>query len=93
MFSAVIRFQREPVGPGVMRIPGGKPVAILMAVLGLATTAISSILACIPPDDEPNKVFAVIKLLGSSACLVAIGAVIYWIGKRRSASKHLVAKA
>jgi len=93
MFTAVIRFQREPVGPGVMRIPGGKPVAILMAVLGLATTAISSILACIPPDDEPNKVFAVIKLLGSSACLVAIGAVIYWIGKRRSASKHLVAKA
>ena len=93
MFSAVIRFQREPVGPRVMRIPGGKPVAILMAVLGLATTAISSILACIPPDDEPNKVFAVIKLLGSSACLVAIGAVIYWIGKRRSASKHLVAKA
>ena len=93
MFSAVIRFQREPVGPRVMRIPGGKPVAILMAVLGLATTAISSILACIPPDDEPNKVFAVIKLLGSSACLVAVGAVIYWIGKRRSASKHLVAKA
>jgi amino acid transporter len=93
MFSAVIRFQREPVGPGVMRIPGGKPVAILMAVLGLATTAISSILACIPPDDEPNKVFAVIKLLGSSACLVAIGAIIYWIGKRRSTSKHLVAKA
>jgi amino acid transporter len=93
MFSAVIRFQREPVGPGVIRIPGGKPVAILMAVLGLATTTISSILACIPPDDEPNKVFAVIKLLGSSACLVAIGAVIYWIGKRRSTSKHLVAKA
>src|SRR5215468_3769455 len=93
MFSSVIRFQREPVGPGVMRVPGGKPVAILMAVLGLATTAISSILACIPPDDEPNKVFAVIKLLGSSACLVAIGAVIYWIGKRRSTSKHLVAKA
>jgi len=93
MFSSVIRLQREPVGPGVMRIPGGKPVAILMAVLGLATTAISSILACIPPDDEPNKVLAVIKLLGSSACLVAIGAVIYWIGKRRSTSKHLVAKA
>jgi amino acid transporter len=93
MFSAVIRFQREPVGPGVMRIPGGKPVAILMAALGLATTVISSILACIPPDDEPNKVFAVIKLLGSSACLVAIGAVIYWVGKRRSTSKHLVAKA
>jgi amino acid transporter len=75
MFTAVIRLQREPAGEGVMRIPGGKPVAILMAVLGLATTALSSILACIPPDDEPHKVFAVIKLLGSSACLVGVGAV------------------
>jgi amino acid transporter len=84
MFLAVIRLQRVPAGEGVMRIPGGKRVAILMALLGLATTAISSILACIPPDDEPNKVFAVIKLIASSACLVGIGAVVYWIGKRRS---------
>jgi hypothetical protein len=66
-----------------MRIPGGKPVVILMAVLGLLTTLISSVLACIPPDDEPNKVLAVIKLLVSSGCLVGIGAVIYWLGKRR----------
>ena len=85
MFTAVIRLQKEPTGEGVMRIPGGKPVAIFMAVLGLATTAISSILACIPPDDEPHKIFAVIKLVASSACLVGIGAIIYWIGTMRAA--------
>jgi len=84
MFLAVIRLQREPVGPEVIRMPGGKPVAIFMAVLGLTTTIISSILACIPPDDEPNKIFGVIKLLGSSAILVGIGAVVYWIGARRA---------
>lgn len=82
MFSAVIRLQREPAGPGVMRIPGGKPVAIFMALLGLLTTAISSVLACIPPADEPNKLLAIIKLLGSSACLVGFGALIYWFGKK-----------
>jgi hypothetical protein len=65
-----------------MRIPGGKPTAIFLAVLGLFTTIISSILACIPPSDEPNKFFAVGKLLLSSACLVGIGALIYWVGKR-----------
>ena len=85
MFSAVIRLQREPTGPEVMRIPGGKPVAILLAILGLLTTMISSVLACIPPAEEPNKVLAVIKLLGSSGLMVGIGAVIYWIGKSRSA--------
>jgi len=84
MFCAVIRLQREPTGPGVMRIPGGRPVAIFMAVLGLFTTTISSILACIPPDDEPYKVLAVIKLLGSSGLLVGIGALIYWVGKKRA---------
>jgi amino acid transporter len=91
MFSAVIRLQKEPAGHGVMRIPGGKPVAILMALMGLATTAISSILACKPPDDEPHKVLAVVKLLGSSAILVGVGALIYWAGKKRA--HPLVAKA
>jgi glutamate:GABA antiporter len=84
MFCAVIRLQREPAGPEVIRIPGGKPVAILMAVLGLLTTLISSVLACIPPEEDPNKVFAVIKLLGSSVALVGVGAFIYWLGKRRA---------
>src|SRR5205814_9949847 len=83
MFSAVIRFQREPAGPGVMRIPGGKPVAIFLAILGLLTTMISSVLACIPPAEEPNKVLAVIKLNDSSARMVGIGALIYWNGKTR----------
>ena len=82
MFAAMIRLQREPVGPDVIRVPGGKPVAICLAVLGLLTTAISSILACIPPADEPNKLFAVSKIIGSSALMVAIGVVIYWLGKK-----------
>src|SRR5262245_55347616 len=84
MFCAVIRLQREPAHPGVIRIPGGKPVAIVVALIGLLTTAVSSILACIPPADEPDKFLAVAKLLGSSAALVLTGAVVYWLGRRRA---------
>jgi amino acid transporter len=83
MFCAVIRFQREPQVPGVTRIPGGKPVAIAMALLGLLTTIVSSVLACIPPADEPDKVLAVIKLLGSSAVLLLVGALVYRVGRRK----------
>ena len=86
MFAAVIRLQKEPAGPGVMRIPGGKPVAIFLAILGLLTTIISSVLACIPPDEDPNKLLAVVKLIGSSALMVGIGAVIYWAGRRDNSS-------
>ena len=88
MFASVIRLQREPAGPDVMRIPGGRPVAILLAILGLLTTITSSVLACIPPAEEPNKFFAVVKLLGSNALMVAVGAVIYWVGKSRNRSAH-----
>jgi amino acid transporter len=83
VFGAVIRVQRIPAGPGVMRIPGGKPVAIFVAILGLLTTIISSILACIPPGDQPNKLIGALKVLGSSAFLVGLGVMIYWLGTRR----------
>jgi glutamate:GABA antiporter len=83
MFGAMIRVQREPAGPEVMRVPGGKPVAILLAVFGLITTIISSVLACIPPADEPHKFLAVAKILGSTTLMVVVGAVIYRIGKSR----------
>jgi len=90
MFAAVIRLQREPAGPEVRRVPGGKPVAVLLAVLGLLTTTLSSIVACIPPQDEPNKLLSVIKVVGSSLLMVGIGAVIYALGKsRRNLSRGL----
>jgi amino acid transporter len=83
MFAAMIKLQDEPAGAGVMRVPGGKPVAIFLAALGFAVTAISIVLACIPPDEEPNKMLAVVKVVGASVALVAIGAGVYFAGKRR----------
>src|SRR3954469_11975497 len=84
MFAAMIVLQREPAGPGVMRVPGGKPVAILLAAVGFAVTLLSIVLACIPPDEEPNKTLAVVKVVGASAALVLIGAVVYMLGRRRA---------
>ena len=86
MFAAMIVLQREPAGPGVMRVPGGKPVAIAVAATGFIVTAISIVLACVPPDEEPNKMFAVVKVVGSSAILVGVGAVVYLLGRRRARS-------
>jgi amino acid transporter len=83
MFAAMIVVQREPAGPEVMRVPGGKGVAIALASIGFVITAISIVLACIPADEEPNKPLAIVKVVGSSTALVAIGAVVYWIGRKR----------
>src|SRR5215475_1595890 len=84
MFAAMAKLQREPADPGVLRVPGGAPVARLLAGLGFVVTLASIVLACVPPDEDPHKTLAVIKFVGGSAILVAAGVVIYFSGKRRS---------
>ena len=88
LFLAMIRLQREPVPPGVMRLPGGKPVAILLASTGLVTTVLTIILAVIPPDNEPHKGLAIAKVLGSTLLLVAAGIAVFLTGTWRE--KHRV---
>jgi amino acid transporter len=84
MFAAMVVLQREPTGPDVMRVPGGKPVAIPLASIGFIVTAVSIVLACIPPDVEPNKTLAVVKVVGLSLVLIGIGAIVYLLGRRRA---------
>jgi amino acid transporter len=83
MFAAMMKLQSEPAGPDVIRTPGGRPVAIGLAALGFLTTAVSIVLACIPAADEPHKVLAVTKIVGSSVLLVAVGVAVYLAGRRR----------
>lgn len=87
MFAAMIRLQREPAGPEIMRVPGGKPVAILLGALGFATSLISILLAAMPPDGEANPGRYVLKVVGLSVLLVVAGAGTYALGnakKRRA---------
>lgn len=83
MFAAMIVVQREPAGRDVIRVPGGRPVATALAVVGFIVTSISIVLSCVPADDEPDKVLFVVKVVGASLALVAIGAAVYVAGRRR----------
>src|SRR5262249_10902320 len=90
MFASMIVLQREPAGPEVIRVPGGRRVAIALAALGFVVTAISIVLACVPPDEEPNKMLAIVKVVGLSAVLVGVGALVYALGRRRAAGAAVV---
>jgi amino acid transporter len=83
MFASMIRLQREPAGPSVIRVPGGRPVATSVASLGFIVTSGAIVLALIPSEDEPNKLLAVVKVAGMTLTLVAIGALLYIYGARR----------
>ena len=83
MFAAMVRLQREPVEPGVIRVPGGKPVAIVVATVGFVTTCAVILGSMVPDASEPNKLFAVAKILLLNAILFGGGLVLYLLGRRR----------
>ncbi len=83
MFAAMAKLQNRPAGPEVRRVPGGRPVALLLAVVGFVSTAVTIVLSVIPADEEPNKPLAVAKVLVSTVVLIAAGAITFWIGKRK----------
>jgi amino acid transporter len=86
LFAAMIKLQGESAGPEVIRVPGGKPAALLTASVGFLTTSLTIALSLIPPPDEPNKPLAVFKVVGGCGALLLIGAWIYVGGKRRASS-------
>jgi amino acid transporter len=83
LFASMIRLQREPAVEGTIRIPGGRPVAVLLASVGLATTLLTIVLSVIPPDEEPNKPLAIAKVVGSTVFLVSAGVAVYYASERR----------
>ena len=84
MFAALIRMQREPAESGVVTIPGGKPVAITLAVIAMVTTCAVIIGAAIPDASEPHKVLAVAKVIVLNVLLIGGGVLLYLFGKQRS---------
>jgi glutamate:GABA antiporter len=87
MFAAMVRLQREPAGPDVIRVPGGAPVARVLGALGFLVSAASIVLASIPAADEADKTLAVVKVVGSSIALVLIGVAIYFAGRQKPAQE------
>jgi hypothetical protein len=82
MFASIVKLQREPAGLQVLRVPGGSRVAKLFGVMGFLVSVAAIVLACVPADDDPNKMLAVVKIVGGSAVMVVIGVIIYFMGKQ-----------
>lgn len=89
LFAAMFRLQREKAGPDVICVPGGGRVAKLVACVGLITTLLTLALAVVPPAEEPHKVLATVKIVGLSAILIGVGAVLYYAATRKNQSSQL----
>jgi len=86
LFAAMIRLQSRAAGPEVRRVPGGKPVAIALACVGIASTGLTIVLSTIPGADETNKPLAVLKVVGGTAVLIGLGLAVF-LAERRNARR------
>ena len=84
LFAAMIKLQREPAAPDVIRVPGGSMVAKLVATVGFLTTTLTIALSLIPQPDEPNKPLALLKIVGGTGALVLVGVGLFVAGKTRA---------
>ena len=85
-FASLIRLQREPAGPGVRRVPGGKPGAIVCGILGLVTVTAAMVLSFVPTESEVNLSLWIMKLVGSTLVMCLGGVILYAVGRHRQSS-------
>ena len=83
LFASAFKLYAEPGTPETVRIPGGKVTVLSCAAIGLATTLTALVLALFPADDEPNKPFAVAKVIVLTAMMILLGVAVYAAGVSR----------
>ena len=81
LFASLIRLQRDPATADVIRVPGGRRMAYVVACVGFTTTSIAIVLSLIPPPEETRKFLAASKVIGSAVLLVGVGLAVYWAGR------------
>ena len=78
LFAAMFKLQSSPAEAEIMRVPGGRAMARLVATVGFLTTVFTIALALLPAPDEPNKPLAVLKIVGLSGILVLMGVAVFY---------------
>lgn len=89
LFASMIRLQREPAAAGVMRVPGGRPVAIVLGIMGLLSTGFATVISLLPPPEEPHKILFLLKIFGSTAAVLGLGMLVFYFGRHRAAERQI----
>ena len=84
LFASMIKLQNEPASPNIRRVPGKKPVAIALALIGFIATSATIVLSLFPGADQPNKALAVAKVIGATLIQLGLGIAIFTAERRRS---------
>jgi glutamate:GABA antiporter len=84
MFAAAIRLRADIAAQSAaIPVPGGRWGSLFWNGVGLLTTAVSILLALMPPEDTVDKRAFFVQVLAGSAGFVAAGLLLYALAKRR----------
>jgi glutamate:GABA antiporter len=92
MYAAAIKLayrKDRTEGRNAVLIPGGKAGVWLAGALGFGITALSIVLALIPPGEIENKILFEGKLIAGTVIAILLGLVLYSRGARRKTSAVL----
>jgi len=84
LFASMIKLQNEPAGPNVRRVPGKKPVAIVLSLIGFLATSATIVLSLFPGADQPNRALATFKVVGATLVQLGLGIAIFTAERRRA---------
>jgi amino acid transporter len=87
LFAALIRLVRRGALTR-LPLPGGAPVAITLAVIGFASTALTIVLSTVPAPDDAHPSLAVAKILLSTLAIILAGLAVFALGRRRKVLAH-----
>lgn len=85
LFAALIRLVRRGAITH-LPLPGGGPIAIALAVIGFASTALTILLSLLPSPGDPRPWLAVAKILLSTFAVLVAGLAVFALGRRRKPS-------
>jgi glutamate:GABA antiporter len=84
LFASALKFRSAETTREMISIPGGEWTVAIAALIGLTTTIAAIVFAGFPADDDPNKVLAVVKVIGLTAMILFSGVAIYLIGRQKA---------
>ena len=83
LFASAVRVQAQPLPPASFRLPGGKRTIIVLAYIGLLSTACTIILSLFPAEDDAHPALTLFKVVIMTLVLLIAGVAIYRSSLRR----------
>jgi amino acid transporter len=88
MFAAYLKFARAEDVPGAWHMPGGVRAALTVGVVGQCATVVAIACTLVPSSSEAHPLAAFLKIVLSTAVMLAVGLLLYWLAaKRREAAQ------